>query len=239
MLITRFEIQGRGRREGRARWESAGERACRAVPKRLRGRRKEAMLWRTLRRARGFCKITRARSDGGAKSRVCNSLVVHWATAILEQLTKGQQEIVVAPATDPSRATAMIKPRSCKCFLAKKSNKWLALVQPELAQPSTPRGPARLREPLTSLLKPCMASVDLPNKEVSNNIFNNCAATTNQTTTKACFPSSTTDTLTTAAESLSTSKHCANSAHLSQLLTPATTTQSPTDPSPERPKTIA
>ena len=120
MLITRFEIQGRGRREGRARWESAGERACRAVPKRLRGRRKEAMLWRTLRRARGFCKITRARSDGGAKNRVCNSLVVHWATAILEQLTKGQQEIVVAPATDPSRATAMIKPRSCKCFLAKK-----------------------------------------------------------------------------------------------------------------------
>jgi len=120
MLITQSEILDRGRHEGRVHWESAEEIAFKAIPKKLRGLQKEEMLWRTLRKAKDFCKITQARSDGGAKNMFCNSLVVHWVTDILEQLIKGHQEINVAPAMDHIRATAMIKPRSYKCFLVKK-----------------------------------------------------------------------------------------------------------------------
>jgi len=120
MPTTRSEILARGRHEGRAHWESAEEIACRAIPKRLRGPPKVEMLSHTLRKAKDFCKITRARSDGGAKNTFCNSPVAHWVMDILEQSTKGHQETNVAPAMDPIRATAMIKPRSYKCFLVKK-----------------------------------------------------------------------------------------------------------------------
>ena len=120
MPITRSEILDRGRHEGRVHWESAGEIAFKAIPKKWRGLQKEEMLWRTLRKAKDFCKITQAQSDGGAKNTFCNNLAVHWVTGILEQLIKGHQEINVALAMDHIRATAMIKPRSCKCFLVKK-----------------------------------------------------------------------------------------------------------------------
>lgn len=120
MLITQSEILGRGRHEGRVHWESVGERAFKAIPKKLRGLQKEEMLWRTLRRARDFSKTTQARSDGAAKNTFCNSLEAHWVMDILEQLINGQHVTNVVPAMGHIQATATIKPRSYRCFLAKK-----------------------------------------------------------------------------------------------------------------------